>query len=84
MLPSVGFNHKHNVNIRCEVRSAEHEVSRSTEGVRGALPQDLLTSPPGLLPDTLVSPVLHVREIFRRVQGSASPGFAHISPRTAP
>ena len=57
---------------------------RFLERVRGALPQDLLTSPPGLLHDTLVSPVLHVREIFRRVQGSASPGFAYISPRIAP
>ena len=35
------------------------------------------------LPYPLVSPVLHAREIFRRGQGSASPGFAHISPRTA-
>ena len=57
---------------------------RFLEGFRGALPQDSLTSPPGLLHDTLVSPVLHAREIFRRVQGSTSPGFSHISPRTAP
>ena len=30
MPPSVGFNHKHNVNMRCEVRSAKHGA-RSTE-----------------------------------------------------
>ena len=31
MPPSVGFNHKHNVNIRCEVRSAEHRGARNVE-----------------------------------------------------
>ena len=53
---------------------------RFLEGVRGALPQDLLTSPPGLLHDTLVLPVLHAREIFRRIQGSASPGLLTSPP----
>ena len=38
MPPSVGFNCKHNVNIRCEVRSMEHRGVRIAEhrGARNA------------------------------------------------
>ena len=36
MMPSVGFNHKHNVNIRCEVWSAEMGGAQSSAEHRGA------------------------------------------------